>query len=79
MEVNKRIMNPMRIEVLKNLQKKGETTEYGLASMSSYKIEAIRLAIQRLSELGLLKHTGGGFFEISPKGTEYLASLGEKV
>lgn len=75
MRVSLHIMNPMRIEVLKNLQKRGETNENGLQSKSTYKIKAIRLAISRFGEYGFLKYTGGGFFEISEKGATYLRSL----
>lgn len=70
----KLIMNPMRINVLKYLQKRGETNINGLGSGDNlcYSREQIKRAFDRFVELEFIKFTGGGYFEISEKGIEYL-------
>lgn len=72
MYVNKKIMTSMRIELLKIINKRGETNENGVAVGNTYSRSSIKLGIKRLSELGLINFTGGGYFEISEKGIEFL-------
>ena len=73
LDTNKKIMNPMRIEILKIIKERGETNENGVATGNMYSRKSIKLAIHRLAELDFIKFTGGGYFKISEKGMDFLA------
>lgn len=72
------MMNPARIKELQIIQDAGETNANLVAYRSGKKKEQIDLSLQRFAELQLIQYTGGGYFEISQKGTAYLNQLEEE-
>ena len=79
MRVSKRIMNPARLAQLKIIEQAGETNAMFVMNRSHKNKEQIDLSLLRFAENGLIKFTGGGYFEITEKGRVYLGKRQEKV
>lgn len=74
---SKQIMNPMRVKMLEVLNEHigKEATSMYLQNKTGCKKTTADSAIERFAEYGLIKFTGGGYFEITEKGIEYLKSV----
>lgn len=72
---SKQIMNPMRVKMLCILNERlgKEANSIYLQNKTGCKEVTADSAIERFAEYGLIKYTGGGYFEISEKGILYLS------
>lgn len=75
MNISKQIMNSARIKQLQIINDAGETNANLVSYRSGNKKEAVDLSVTRFAELGLIKYTGGGYFEITEAGSNYLKQL----
>ena len=72
----KRIMNSTRINLLHLIaSRKWESTIIYLVNKSGKREEIVQRAVDRFAEFKMIRYTGGGEFEITPKGITYLESL----
>jgi len=75
MKISKHIMNPARIKQLQIIKDAGETNANLVCYRSGNKRASVDLSLQRFSEHGLIKFTGGGYFKITELGEAYLKQL----
>lgn len=75
MKISKQIMNPARIKQLQIIKDAGETNANLVCYRSGNKRNSVDLSLQRFAELRLIKFTGGGYFEITEIGEDYLKQL----
>jgi predicted transcriptional regulator len=72
--LNKYIMNPAKIDLLRVIRAKGETNRKVVGANA---IPGFEFYIKQLIKAGLVLWTGGGYFQTTPQGCEYLDSLEE--
>jgi predicted transcriptional regulator len=70
-------MNPAKVNLLLAIRAKGETNRKVIGANA--KPGYVALYVTQLVKSGLIQFTGGGYFQITSQGCDYLDSLGNQT